>query len=62
MAKKSKKKEDVPKEQVTNCDWFKSLKNSSSAPYTFTEQGISMLSAVVTSQKAWCHQKQYYNY
>ena len=31
---------------------FESLKHSSSAPYAFTEQGISMLSAVVTSQKA----------
>ena len=40
------------KELVTNCDRFKSLKHSSSAPYAFTEQGISMLSAVVTSQKA----------
>ena len=34
------------KELVTNCDRFKSLKHSSSAPYAFTEQGISMLSAV----------------
>ena len=40
------------KELVTNCDRFESLKHSSSAPYAFTEQGISMLSAVVTSQKA----------
>jgi len=37
---------------VTNCDRFESLKHSSSPPYAFTEQGISMLSAVVTSQKA----------
>ena len=37
---------------VTNCDRFKSLKHSSSPPYAFTEQGISMLSAVVTSQTA----------
>jgi hypothetical protein len=40
------------KELVTNCDRFESLKHSSSAPYAFTEQGISMLSAVVTSQSA----------
>ena len=40
------------KELVTNCDRFESLKHSSSDPYAFTEQGISMLSAVVTSQKA----------
>jgi len=40
------------KELVTNCDRFESLKHSTSAPYAFTEQGISMLSAVVTSQKA----------
>ena len=39
-------------ELVTNCDRFKNLKHSSSPPYAFTEQGISMLSAVVTSQKA----------
>lgn len=40
------------KELVTNCDRFKNLKHSTSCPYAFTEQGISMLSAVVTSQKA----------
>ena len=40
------------KELVTKYDRFKNLKHSSSAPYAFTEQGISMLSAVVTSQKA----------
>ncbi len=39
-------------ELVTNCDRFNSLKHSSSCPYAFTEQGISMLSAVVTSKKA----------
>lgn len=39
-------------ELVTNCDRFKSLKHSSSPPYAFTEQGISMLSAVLTSQTA----------
>ena len=40
------------KELVTNCDRFESLKHSTSCPYAFTEQGISMLSAVVTSQIA----------
>ena len=39
-------------ELVTNCDRFKSLKHSSTPPYAFTEQGISMLSAIVTSQTA----------
>ena len=39
-------------ELVTNCDRFNSLKHSTSFPFAFTEQGISMLSAVVTSQKA----------
>ena len=32
-------------ELVTNCDRFNCLKHSSSCPYAFTEQGISMLSA-----------------
>lgn len=40
------------KELVAKYDRFKKLKHSSSPPYAFTEQGISMLSAVVTSQKA----------
>lgn len=40
------------KELVAKYDRFKNLKHSSSPPYAFTEQGISMLSAVVTSQKA----------
>ena len=39
-------------ELVAKYDRFKNLKHSSSSPYAFTEQGISMLSAVVTSQKA----------
>ena len=39
-------------ELVTNCDRFKMLKHSSSAPYAFTEQGISMLSTVLHSQTA----------
>ena len=32
-------------ELVTNCDRFRTLKHSSSLPYAFTEQGVSMLSA-----------------
>jgi phage regulator Rha-like protein len=39
-------------ELVTNCDRFKSLKHSTSNPYVFTEQGISMLSAVLRSETA----------
>ena len=39
-------------ELVTKYDRFKNLKHSSSPPYAFTEQGISMLSAVVTTQTA----------
>ena len=40
------------KELVAKYDRFNSLKHSTSCPYAFTEQGISMLSAIVTSQKA----------
>jgi hypothetical protein len=44
---------DVEKDElVTNCDRFKSLKHSNSPSYAFTEQGLSMLSAVLSSQKA----------
>lgn len=39
-------------ELVANCDRFKTLKHSSSLPYAFTEQGISMLSAVLKSDIA----------
>ena len=39
-------------ELVTICDRFKTQKHSSVAPYAFTEQGISMLSAVLRSQTA----------
>ena len=39
-------------ELVAKCDRFKNLKHSSSPAYAFTEQGISMLSAVLTSQTA----------
>lgn len=34
-------------ELVANCDRFKSLKHSSALPHVFTEQGVSMLSAVL---------------
>ena len=40
------------KELITNCDRFENMKHTPSLPYAFTEQGISMLSAVVTSQTA----------
>ncbi|WP_274969857.1 ORF6N domain-containing protein [Lachnoanaerobaculum orale] len=36
--------DDEKDEPVTNCDRFKTLKYSSSNPYAFTEQGVSMLS------------------
>jgi phage regulator Rha-like protein len=39
-------------ELVTNCDRFEKLKHSSSNPYVFTEQGVSMLSAVLRSKVA----------
>ena len=39
-------------ELVTNCDRFRSLKHSSTNPYAFTEQGVSMLSAVLRSETA----------
>ena len=39
-------------ELVTKCDRFKILKHSSSNPYAFTEQGVSMLSAVLKSKIA----------
>ncbi len=39
-------------ELVTNCDRFSSLKHSSSLPFAFTEQGVSMLSAVLRSDTA----------
>lgn len=37
-------------ELVTNCDRLKTLKHSSSNPYVFTEQGVSMLAAVLKSK------------
>ncbi|MDO5576955.1 MAG: ORF6N domain-containing protein [Fibrobacter sp.] len=39
-------------ELVTNCDRFDVLKHSSAMPYVFTEQGVSMLSAVLKSETA----------
>jgi len=39
-------------ELVTNCDRFKTLKHSTVLPYVFTEQGVSMLSAVLRSDAA----------
>ncbi|MCH9742053.1 MAG: ORF6N domain-containing protein [Proteobacteria bacterium] len=39
-------------ELVTNCDRFTSLKHSTTLPYAFTEQGVSMLSAVLKSETA----------
>jgi hypothetical protein len=40
------------KELVANCDRFETLKHSTSLPYVFTEQGVSMLSAVLKSETA----------
>ena len=40
------------KELVTNCDRFRSLKHSTSAPYAYTVFGVSMIPSVLTSQKA----------
>jgi hypothetical protein len=38
---------DTEKEElVANCDRFESLKHSSVNPYAFSEQGVTMLSAV----------------
>jgi phage regulator Rha-like protein len=39
-------------ELVTNCDRLKTLKHSSSNPYVFTEQGVAMLSSVLSSERA----------
>ena len=39
-------------ELVANCDRFSSLKHSTSFPFAFTEQGVSMLSAVLKSNIA----------
>lgn len=37
---------------VTNCDRFRNLKHSSTFPYAFTEQGVSMLATVLKSDTA----------
>ena len=39
-------------ELVANCDRFKTLKHSTSAPYAFTVYGVSMLPSVLSSKKA----------
>ncbi len=39
-------------ELVTNCDRFEPLKHSTINPFAFTEQGVSMLSAVLRSKTA----------
>jgi hypothetical protein len=39
-------------ELVTNCDRLDKLKHSSVNPYVFTEQGVSMLSAILKSDRA----------
>lgn len=39
-------------ELVANCDWLQPLKHSTTLPYAFTEQGVSMLSAVLRSETA----------
>lgn len=44
--------ENEKNELVANCDQFDSLKYSTSLPYAFTEQGVSMLSAVLRSKIA----------
>lgn len=39
-------------ELVTNCDRFRTLKHTTVLPQAFTEQGVSMLSAVLKSKTA----------
>lgn len=39
-------------EVVTNCDHLKALKFSYRLPYTFTEQGVAMLSSIFNSRCA----------
>ncbi len=39
-------------ELVANCDRFNSLKHSTVRSYAFTEQGVAMLSTVLTSETA----------
>ena len=40
------------KELVANCDRFETLKHSTTPPNAFTEQGVSMLSSVLNSERA----------
>ncbi|MBN2895329.1 MAG: ORF6N domain-containing protein [Campylobacterales bacterium] len=44
--------ESEKNELVANCDRLQPLKHSSALPYVFTEQGVSMLSAVLRSDTA----------
>ena len=44
--------DDEKNKLVANCDRFKTLKHSTSNPAVFTEQGVSMLSAVLKSKTA----------
>ena len=44
--------EDEKREVVTNCDHLRGLKFSHQLPYAFTEQGVSMLSSVLRSERA----------
>ena len=39
-------------ELVTNCDRLRNIRHSSVNPMVFTEQGVSMLSSVLRSEKA----------
>ena len=39
-------------ELVTNCDRFSTLKHSTVTPSVFTEQGVAMLSSVLSSERA----------
>ncbi len=41
-----------PNELITNCDRFQTLKHSPTTPNAFTEQGVSMLSSVLNSDRA----------
>ncbi|MDD2702962.1 MAG: ORF6N domain-containing protein [Candidatus Omnitrophica bacterium] len=44
--------ENEKNEVVTNCDHLKTLKFSAQLPYVFTEQGVAMLSSVLSSERA----------
>ena len=43
---------DELNELITNCDRFQTLKHSPTTPNAFTEQGVSMLSSVLNSDRA----------